>query len=104
MLVNYISKANYNKGQYVVFQRENCHEKDGTSTINFILQGRIKKMVVVYFSGTGNSKHIAEKFTDRMQIEAHSIEENIDFGKMLKYDTSAFYVPRQYLEKSPKSQ
>lgn len=51
-------------------------------------------MVIVYFSGTGNSKYIAEKFADRMQIEAHSIEENIDFGQIFdKVDTIAVCYP-----------
>lgn len=39
-------------------------------------------MVIVYFSGTGNSKYIAENFASRMQIEAHSIEENINFEEL----------------------
>ena len=52
------------------------------------------KMVIVYFSGTGNSKYIAEKFADRMQIEAHSIEETIDFGNVFsKVDTIAVCYP-----------
>ena len=51
-------------------------------------------MVIVYFSGTGNSKYIAEKFADRMQIEAHSIEETIDFGNVFnKVDTIAVCYP-----------
>jgi ferredoxin len=40
-------------------------------------------MVMFYFSGTGNSEYIARKFSERMEIVCHSIEENIDFGKLL---------------------
>lgn len=49
-------------------------------------------MVIIYFSGTGNSKYIAEKFADKMKIEAHSIEETIDFKSIFdKIDTIAVY-------------
>ena len=58
------------------------------------LKGKQSKMVIIYFSGTGNSKYIAEKFADRMRIEAHSIEENIDFENILdKVDTIAVCYP-----------
>lgn len=40
-------------------------------------------MLTLYFSGTGNSKFIAERFSQRMEAECHSIEEEIDFEKML---------------------
>ena len=51
-------------------------------------------MVIVYFSGTGNSKYIAENFASRMQIEAHSIEENINFEELFnKVDTIAVCYP-----------
>lgn len=52
------------------------------------------KMVIIYFSGTGNSKYIAEKFADKMKIEAHSIEETIDFKSIFdKTDTIAVCYP-----------
>lgn len=51
-------------------------------------------MVIVYFSGTGNSKYIAENFASRMQIKAHSIEENINFEELFnKVDTIAVCYP-----------
>ncbi len=51
-------------------------------------------MVMVYFSGTGNSKYIAEKFADKMKIEAYSIEETIDFKSIFdKTDTIAVCYP-----------
>ena len=36
-------------------------------------------MLMLYFSGTGNSKYIAELFCAKMNAECHSIEEHIDF-------------------------
>lgn len=51
-------------------------------------------MVIVYFSGTGNSKFIAEKFAEKMKIESYSIEENIDFESIFnKTDTIAVCYP-----------
>lgn len=37
-------------------------------------------MVMVYFSGTGNSKFIAENFAKKMNIKAYSIEQELDFA------------------------
>ncbi|MCL2518791.1 MAG: flavodoxin domain-containing protein, partial [Oscillospiraceae bacterium] len=37
-------------------------------------------MVMLYFSGTGNSKYIAELFARNMNCACHSIEEKIDFA------------------------
>lgn len=51
-------------------------------------------MVMIYFSGTGNSKFIAEQFARRMQIPAHSIEEELDFdGLLAQEDTVAVCYP-----------
>ena len=36
-------------------------------------------MLMLYFSGTGNSKYIAESFGRRMAAECRSIEEKADF-------------------------
>ena len=41
-------------------------------------------MVILYFSGTGNSRYIAEQFAERMEIRAYSIEEELDFDSLLK--------------------
>jgi ferredoxin len=43
-----------------------------------------KKVVMLYFSGTGNSKYIAELFCKQMNAACHSIEEDVDFGQMIK--------------------
>ncbi|MDR0497587.1 MAG: EFR1 family ferrodoxin [Treponema sp.] len=40
-------------------------------------------MVMLYFSGTGNSKYIAELFSRSIEAECHSIEEKIDFGQLI---------------------
>lgn len=40
-------------------------------------------MVVIYFSGTGNSEYISRRFSDLMEAECHSIEEDVDFERLL---------------------
>lgn len=40
-------------------------------------------MVTIYFSGTGNSEYIAQRFSEKMKAKCHSIEENIDFEHLL---------------------
>ena len=59
-------------------------------------------MVMLYFSGTGNSKYIANLFSEKVNAKCYSIEENIDFGKIIQeHETISFcypiygsYVPR----------
>ena len=41
-------------------------------------------MVMIYFSGTGNSKCISKLFCKYMDTKCYSIEENIDFSKLIK--------------------
>ena len=41
-------------------------------------------MTMFYFSGTGNSKYIAESFCKIMGAECHSIEENTDFRQLIE--------------------
>ena len=41
---------------------------------------RGKPMLMLYFSGTGNSRYVAEAFSRRMEAECHSIEETADFA------------------------
>ena len=51
-------------------------------------------MVVFYFSGTGNSKYIAELFCSNMETVCYSIEEDIDFVKLIDSEqTIAFCYP-----------
>lgn len=52
------------------------------------------RMIVLYFSGTGNSKFIAKRFAEKMGADCHSIEENIDFQKLFHLaDTVAVVYP-----------
>jgi Formate hydrogenlyase subunit 6/NADH:ubiquinone oxidoreductase 23 kD subunit (chain I) len=41
-------------------------------------------MLTLFFSGTGNTKYIAERFSKNLNSECHSIEENIDFTSFMK--------------------
>jgi len=51
-------------------------------------------MVMLYFSGTGNSKYIAELFCKGKNIPCHSIEENINFGELIaSEDVIGFCYP-----------
>lgn len=51
-------------------------------------------MLMLYFSGTGNSKYIANMFSEKIGAKCYSIEEKIDFSKMIDaYDTIAFCYP-----------
>jgi len=51
-------------------------------------------MVMLYFSGTGNSKYIAELFSRNMSIPCHSIEEGINFKEIIETeDTIGFCYP-----------
>jgi len=47
-----------------------------------------------YFSGTGNSKYIAELFCEHQAAACHSIEEEIDFGALIRAeDVVGFCYP-----------
>ncbi len=51
-------------------------------------------MLMLYFSGTGNSKYIANTFSKKMNAKCHSIEEKIDFkNEIKKHDIIAFCYP-----------
>jgi len=51
-------------------------------------------MVMLYFSGTGNSKYIAELFSQNMNSACHSIEEDIDFNGIIEAeDVVGFCYP-----------
>lgn len=52
------------------------------------------RMTVLYFSGTGNSRFIADRFAEKMDAECHSIEEKTDFSALLhRVDTVAVVYP-----------
>lgn len=51
-------------------------------------------MLTLYFSGTGNTKYIAEKFSETIQADCFSIEEEADFqGLITRTDTIIFCYP-----------
>ncbi|MFA0815245.1 MAG: EFR1 family ferrodoxin [Anaerofustis sp.] len=51
-------------------------------------------MQMFYFSGTGNSKYIAELFCEKYDASCHSIEEDIDFAALIsRTDTIGFCYP-----------
>ena len=51
-------------------------------------------MIIFYFSGTGNSKYLAETFADEMNAQCHSIEEDVDFEALIsENETVAFCYP-----------
>ena len=51
-------------------------------------------MVVLYFSGTGNTKYIAKRFADKMSVKSYSIELDNNFKELiLRNDTITFCYP-----------
>jgi folate-dependent phosphoribosylglycinamide formyltransferase PurN len=40
-------------------------------------------MLTLYFSGTGNTRFVAENFSKKNGAECHSIEEDLDFGAVI---------------------
>ena len=49
---------------------------------------------MLYFSGTGNSKYIAELFCENMNAKCHSIEESVDFAQLMaSEDVIGFCYP-----------
>lgn len=51
-------------------------------------------MLTLYFSGTGNSKWLAQRFAQTMQSPCHSIEENLNYPALLAaHNTIAVVYP-----------
>ncbi len=51
-------------------------------------------MVVFYFSGTGNTRYLAKKFGQIIKCDVYSIEEKVNFKKLIKdNDTIALCYP-----------
>ncbi len=51
-------------------------------------------MVVIYFSGTGNTRFIAKQFSKLMKCKGYSIEQNVDFGRIIaESDTIVLCYP-----------
>lgn len=51
-------------------------------------------MIVLYFSGTGNTKYLSEHFAEIMKSTSYSIEDNVDFEDLIcRNETIAFCYP-----------
>ncbi|MGL4452306.1 MAG: EFR1 family ferrodoxin [Sarcina sp.] len=51
-------------------------------------------MVVLYFSGTGNTKYVARNFANKMECKSYSIEIDTDFEQLIsRNDTITFCYP-----------
>ena len=55
---------------------------------------RSHKMLTLYFSGTGNTKYVAELFSRKMSARCFSVEDDADFSVEIKaHETIAFCYP-----------
>jgi len=59
-------------------------------------------MLMLYFSATGNSKYIAEIFCKYTSAKCHSIEENIDFDKLISAEKVIAFCYPIYASRVPK--
>lgn len=59
-------------------------------------------MVMFYFSGTGNSRYIAELFGEHMDASCYSIEEDIDFEKLIKSEDIIGFCYPVYMSSVPR--
>ena len=59
-------------------------------------------MVMLFFSGTGNSKYVAELFSKHLDCKCHSIEENIDFDQLISKEERIGFCYPIYGSKMPR--
>ncbi|MCL2420511.1 MAG: EFR1 family ferrodoxin [Defluviitaleaceae bacterium] len=59
-------------------------------------------MVMFYFSGTGNSKKVAELFCEKMSAACHSIEEDIDFESLINAEDVIGFCYPVYMSSVPR--
>jgi len=59
-------------------------------------------MLMLYFSGTGNSKYIAELFSRTMGASCHSIEEDINFDMLISADETICFCYPIYASRVPR--
>ena len=59
-------------------------------------------MIMLYFSGTGNSKYIAELFCRNMNAACHSIEENLDFKALIEAENTIGFCYPVYMSRVPR--
>ena len=62
----------------------------------------VKYMVMFYFSGTGNSKYVAELFAGEMGAKCHSIEESIDFETLIDTNEVIAFSYPVYMSRVPR--
>ena len=59
-------------------------------------------MVMFYFSGTGNSKYIAELFSENMDIPCYSIEDDVNFEDIIINEETIGFCYPIYFSRIPK--
>ena len=59
-------------------------------------------MVMFYFSGTGNSKCVAELFAEEMTAACHSIEEDINFETLIEANETIGFCYPVYMSRVPR--
>ena len=58
-------------------------------------------MVTLFFSGTGNTKYVAEHVSKKLNAVCHSIEEDIDFPSIIKAHDCICVAYPIYASRSP---
>jgi len=59
-------------------------------------------MLMLYFSGTGNSKYIAEMFSRNMEAKCHSIEEDINYEELINAEETVGFCYPIYASRMPR--
>ena len=59
-------------------------------------------MLMLYFSGTGNSKYIAEVFCKKMNAKCYSIEDKVDFDSLINGEDIIGFCYPIYCAKPPR--
>ena len=59
-------------------------------------------MIMLYFSGTGNSQYIAELFGQKTGAACHSIEKNIDFAALIAANETIGFCYPVYASRAPR--
>ncbi|MDR3011889.1 MAG: flavodoxin domain-containing protein, partial [Chitinispirillales bacterium] len=59
-------------------------------------------MIALYFSGTGNSKHIVELFGRNMGVRCFSIEEDINFSQLIASNNTVVFCYPIYGSRVPR--
>jgi len=59
-------------------------------------------MITLYFSGTGNTKFIAERFSSKMHAKLYSIEEHLNFSQLIKPEKQIALLFPIYISRCPR--